>query len=43
MRELGTGYREAVDTKRVQEALGAFQLRDKTNKSRKKNGRAHFY
>ena len=43
MRELGTGYREAVDTKRVQEALENLQLRDKINKSRKKNGRAHFY
>ena len=42
MRELGTGYREAVDTKRVQEALGTFKLRDKINKSRKKTGRAQF-
>jgi hypothetical protein len=36
MRELGTGYREAVDTKRVQEALEASKLRDKINKSRRK-------
>ena len=42
MRELGTGYREAVDTKRVQEALGAFELRDKINKSRK-TGRAQYH
>jgi len=41
MRELGTGYREAVDTKRVQEALGTFELRNKINKSRK-TGRAQF-
>jgi hypothetical protein len=42
MRELGTGYREAVDTKRVEEALGTFKLRNKIGEAKLKAFRAQF-
>ena len=42
MRELGTGYREAVDTKRVEEALGTFKLRNKIGEAKLKAFREQF-